>query len=105
MIENFLGFPHPIYYRSSTIGRACKIREIDDQIEIEMDVPGVEKGDITLKYVSENNLLQVQVKDLQDKDILIPRQIDSDKIKADLKLGILKVTLPILNTDKTIQIE
>ena len=103
MIE-LLGYPKPLWYRSSTIGRAYKIREIDDRVEVEMDLPGVDKENVELKYSSENFTLQIRIKDLPDKDIYISRQIDSDNIKAELKLGVLKVTMPIKNTDRTIQI-
>ena len=104
MIE-LIGFPKPFWYRSSTFGAAYKIREIDNHVEVEMNLPGIEKKDVELKYSSYNFTLQVSIKDLQDKDILIAHQIDYDNIKAELKLGVLKVRMPIKNIDKTIQIE
>ena len=83
--------------------------ETDDKITITVKLPGIKKQDIGVKYNSGERVINISIKEgedvIADQDILIQRQVDPEEIKAELELGVLTITAPIQNTDKTIQIE
>ena len=102
----------------------CDIYEKDGKYQIEMDIPGFEKNDISLDC--ENGYLTVeasksQEKEEKDKKYIrrertygkIKRQfyvgnVDEDNVKAEFKDGVLKISVPIIDekeNKKRIEIE
>ncbi len=79
---------------------AVDVYETKDALFIECDLPGVLAGDLTL--VSENGTLSLSAERktqgfvplMFKRSFAVPEDIDSDGIQAELKLGVLTVTLP-----------
>lgn len=94
------------------------VRETEKAYLVEAELPGFEKGDITIEV--DDNYLTIRAKrdvekETRDKDDLIIRQerrygefmrrfyvdnIDEEKIKAKLKKGVLKIEVPKLKPSK-----
>ena len=96
------------------------IYESDDALYLRLDVPGVEKGKVTVE-VDESNTLQVRAKNTfkEPNGVLIREFFPGDyyrafrlrdvynkeKISAKLENGILEITVPKLEAVKPKQIE
>jgi HSP20 family molecular chaperone IbpA len=72
----------------------------DGTLEVAIDVPGIEEKDIVVE-VSDQNVLQVRGERKTktstytvNKSFSIPEEYDTVNIKAELKNGVLTVTLP-----------
>ncbi|NLP45515.1 MAG: Hsp20/alpha crystallin family protein [Epulopiscium sp.] len=91
------------------------IKETDTTYEVEVDVPGMDKKDIQIHYI--NNQLIVQGKRSADTEVkeenYIRRErnfgefrrsfyvdnVDEEKINATFKDGVLKISLPKIETE------
>ncbi len=101
---------------------ALDIYEDEDKIVIEAEVPGVNKGDIKISV--EDNVLTIKAEKkreekVKDKDVIyeeiaygiyqreieLPHTVDTEKIEAVYKNGVLKVSLPKKEEVKPKQIE
>ena len=90
---------------------AVNIQEDDKQFTLEMAAPGMKKDDFKINL--DNNLLTISKEEKEEKEekkenytrrefvynsfsrsFRLPKTIEVDKIKADYKNGILKMTLP-----------
>lgn len=111
----FDDFWNDAFFRSDQVGNFMKtdITEKDGNYEFVMDLPGVEKKDIKIHY--EDGYLKVAVthdEEKEEKDktgkvirqeryrgssarsFYIGKQLNEDKIAADYKDGVLKITVP-----------
>ena len=91
-------------YYSNSFSTYYKMEEVDNNIEVEIKMPGVKKEDLTVKYISDKSYLKIVLRDGGEREVYLQRQIDPEGIVATLELGILKITAPIKNTDRIIQI-
>ncbi len=101
---------------------ALDIYEDNDKVVIEAEVPGVKKDDIKINI--EDNVLTIKAEKkkeekIKDKDVVyeeiaygmytreieLPHTIDTDKIEAEYKDGVLKIVLPKKEEVKPKQIE
>ena len=101
---------------------ALDIYEDEDKIVIEADIPGVKKEDIKISV--EDNILTIKAekkkeKKAEEKDIVyeeiayglyareidLPHTVDTEKIEAEYKDGVLKISLPKKEEVKPKQIE
>ena len=99
-------YPAPFYtYSSSTSGYSYKVFEQGQNIITEINLPGVKKKDIEMSYSADQSSIVISIKGGTPHDIYLSRQIDPDKIESKLDLGVLKITCPILNRDKKIEIK
>ena len=101
------------------------IIETDDNFKVEMAAPGLTKDDFTIK-VTNDNLLTVSVKQEQkneEKDkkgrylrkefsytqfqqnLILPENVDKDKIEAKVNNGVLDVIIPKKTPDKLEPVE
>ena len=76
-----------------------------NNIIVEVTLPGTEKKDIKLRYRPDSQSLCIFVKEREEQEIPIYKEIDPDNVTAKLELGVLKITLPFRHTDKEIKIE
>ena len=72
-------------------------QEKDDSYSFEVELPGFDKKDVSVT-INENNELKVhalnkETKKERSKRIILPKDINSDTIKANLKNGLLKITI------------
>lgn len=89
----------------------CDLQETESQLITTFELPGVNKGDINLIVDDDHMELSVESKQEQknkDKDsysymsqstsfhryITLPKEVDSDKAKAEYKNGVLRVEVP-----------
>ena len=77
--------------------------EKDGNLDIEVQLPGVDKKDILLTFDPEENIFLLNVEG-RERPIYLNRQIDGEKVTAVLALGVLKIRAPIKNTRRTIKI-
>ena len=104
-------FRQPILEYADVIEPAAEVAESDGEVTIKMEVPGVEKDHLQLT-VGENRLMvrgEVR-KESEEKrrnyyrqeirygafqrTITVPADVDPAKASAELKQGILRITLP-----------
>lgn len=74
----------------------------DESLSVSIDVPGIEEQDIKVE-VSEQNVLSIRGERKTktssytvNKSFSIPEEYDSSSIKAELRNGVLTITLPSL---------
>ncbi len=95
----------------------CDIYESDGKYHVEMDIPGFDKNDITVDcedgYLTIEASKNYEKEDKNKKYIRrertygkVKRQfyvgnVDEENIKAEFKDGVLKVTVPVLETKET----
>jgi len=101
---------HNPYYWSSFEGASSlnySAKEEDGTVRIEVEVPGINKEQLTLRYKSEDRSISIKISGDHptEKKLYISQDIQEEKLKASLALGILKITAPIKNADRTIQID
>lgn len=87
------------------------IKENDKQIEVSAELPGLDQNDVDISIY--NNVLTLRGEKKQEKedkegeyyhrecsygsfhrDIALPGEVNENKVKADFKKGVLKITLP-----------
>jgi len=102
----------PISTRSNI---EVNIKEFSDRFEVHAKVPGFQKDEINIGF--EDNMLVIEVSKISEKErdggeeegnyyvkefssesyrraIQLPAKIDTDKAEAELKNGIMKITIP-----------
>lgn len=101
------------------------ILETEDKFEVEIAAPGLTKDDFTIK-VTNDNLLTVCVKQEERKEekdkkgrylrkefsysqfqqnLILPENVDKDKIEAKVTNGVLDINIPKKTPDKTEPVE
>src|SRR6056297_590143 len=98
---------------------AIDVSDNDDNVEIRCDLPGVKKDDIDISV--SDNLLTIKGEKKDEKEeayyrreswsgafqrtVSLPDSVDPDKAKAEMKEGILHLTLPKKEEKKRTQIK
>jgi HSP20 family protein len=101
---------------------SIEVREQGDEMQVEMEVPGVQPGDIDVRV--ENNVLTVRGERREDperaqgrthrqefcygafvRSIALPATLDPEKVRAELKDGILRIQLPKAEAARSRRIE
>jgi HSP20 family protein len=96
---------------------SCDIYEEGDSIVVKAELPGVEKSDIDVQV--ENNVLTLRGERKREKEVksenlyrterfygafsrsfTLPVTVDTEKIQAEYKDGVLQVTLPKVDAAK-----
>ena len=97
-------YPNNFWYYTNTMP-SYTMQEKDENVIIDVQLPGHEKDDLTITYSSEYQAILIAIKDKDTLRVQIDRVIDPEKVTAELELGILHLKAPIKNTDKIIKIE
>ena len=98
-------YPKPEWVYSNTSGPTLKRETVGDNIEVEVELPGVDKADISLNYLSEKLSVNLTVESKSiDTDIYLANQVDPEAIEAKLEKGILKIVCPIKTNNRKISI-
>lgn len=98
------------------------IKEQEDKLVVAADIPGVEKGDITINI--RGDMLEISAEKKEEKEekeegyirrersyrkyyrsIPLPAEVDKDKAEASLKDGVLKIEMPKLAGEEVKKIE
>ena len=80
-------------------------KTVDGCLEIDVEMPGVTKEEIELKYLDNEEVISIFAKGKINKYIYPRGKIDIDKIEAKLDLGILKIRVPLKNNDRIIKVQ
>ena len=101
------------------------IIETDDKFKVEIAAPGLSKDDFTVKITNDNlltvNVKQENKKEEKDKEgrylrkefsytqfqqnLILPENVDKDKIEAKVCNGVLNICIPKKNPDKIEPVE
>lgn len=90
---------------------SADVIERDDGYEIDIDVPGLEKDNIEIAVSDHTLTIRCNVEEVKEekgkeyymserrhetcsRSFPLPQGVDMDKVEADLKNGLLKITLP-----------
>ncbi len=106
---------------SQVFEQATDLRETPDAFIVEMDLPGLDKSDISIEVKDrvlsvsgqqrkvrkekkgERILLQERSMSAFSRDIVLPKSVDVDKVEASYKDGVLTITLPKTEKDKAVR--
>ncbi|HBG26337.1 MAG: hypothetical protein A2Y12_08125 [Planctomycetes bacterium GWF2_42_9] len=114
MFDDFLGEPYDLFNRESQTSMfmpAMNVSQTDKEIIITADMPGVEEKDLDISITK--NVLTIKgekKKEIEEKNkeyyrmersygtfsrtITLPQGTDESKINAELKKGVLRLTIP-----------
>lgn len=90
---------------SSHSGWGCDMKDSDQEIVVRAEAPGFEPDEIDVKMSGNQLVLEAEHRDQSEngdhvtygryyRSMTVPRGIDSDKITAEYKNGVLEVHLP-----------
>ncbi len=70
------------------------IIETDEAVIITMELPGIEKEDISLEAIENNLVIEVDTETRKyHKELKLPENLDIDKIEANYKNGVLDIKI------------
>ncbi len=111
MIEDFFGRTHMLGWDSGIWSPPVDITENDDNLVVTVEIPGMTKEDV--KITLQDNVLTIRgekKQEMEKKDanyhrversygsftrsFSLPTAVEGEKIKAQYKDGLLKITLP-----------
>lgn len=101
--DPFYTFPFPFYYYTSTNGYS--FGEKDGKYEVSVELPGVKKEQVEVKWDGEAKTITVHVDGERVRSAYLYRDILSDKIEAAMDLGVLTITAPLANRTTTIKVK
>ncbi|MEA1979483.1 MAG: Hsp20/alpha crystallin family protein [candidate division Zixibacteria bacterium] len=124
-IDNiFNSFLNPVYSAETNAGfnPRVNIAENDDQVDITFEIPGMERGNIKVlvqdgqltvsgerkfkEEQKEENFVRTEIRTGSfSRAFTLPDYVESEKILADYKNGLLEVTLPKKEEKKPKEIE
>jgi HSP20 family protein len=96
---------------------AIEVRELDNEVEITAELPGMNKENVKVEIANEQIILEGEKKSEEEKRekgfvrsersyghfyraIPLPDGADTDKAKAEFKDGILRVSVPLAETKR-----
>ena len=107
---------------AETATPSVDIKDEEGKIVVAADIPGVEKGDITINF--KGDMLEITAEKKEEKEekeegfirrersykkfyrsIPLPTEVDRDKAEASLKDGVLKIEMPKLQGEAVKKIE
>ena len=99
-------YPNAFWSYSNTSSSTYKREVVGNNVEVEVELPGVDKKDISLNYLSEKLSVNLTIESKSiDTDIYLANQVDPEAIEAKLDKGILKIVCPIKTNNRKISIE
>ena len=124
-IDNFFNsFLNPICHVEQKAGFSPRVNivENDDQVDLTFEIPGMEKGDIKVlvqdgqltisgerkfkEEKKEGNFVRTEIRTGSfSRAFTLPDYVESEKIQADYKNGLLEITLPKKEEKKPKEIE
>ncbi|RKX47423.1 MAG: hypothetical protein DRP64_01110 [Verrucomicrobia bacterium] len=117
-INPYSGYPEYEIAFNEEMQQPMDLRETPDAYVVQMDLPGLEKSDITIevkdrvlavggtrkqstkKKEGEKILMQERSVNSFSREIILPQGVDSDAVSAEYKLGVLTITLPKVERDQ-----
>lgn len=84
-----------------SFGRRFEVTDKDGITNLEIELPGFKQSEVSLEFKS--GILTITAKNAREdieRSVTVGRDIDADKIDAKLENGILRVSLPKLESAK-----
>jgi len=111
LLNGFLGSPGEVSWPMSGRGRpAVNVWETEDSLKVELELPGVKADEVQLSVVGGELSIKVDRPDVEQTEVTyhrreravgsfarvlrLPFEVDADRVEADLRHGVLTVTLP-----------
>ena len=102
------GIPHFRQFGNTNIGRRFRtgkdgeserepltdVIDSDDHVAITMELPGVEKDDISMEIFDDSLIINVETKSRKyHKELKLPESLDTGSVKANCKNGVLEIII------------
>ncbi|GAA3828429.1 Hsp20/alpha crystallin family protein [Streptomyces phyllanthi] len=99
---------------------SADVTESDDAFQVELELPGVKSNDVDIEASGHELVVTGEIKEKERKGVLrrstrrtgsfeyrlrLPGEVDTDKITADMKDGVLTITVPKAEVAKPRHIE
>ena len=111
LLGGFVGNVGELAWPVTGRGRpAVNLWEVDDALKLELELPGVEKDQIELSVVGDELSIKIERPDAEPQGatyhrrergvgtfarvVPLPVEVDPDKVEAELRHGVLTITLP-----------
>jgi len=118
----FRGLDRPLSFLTERAWPAIDVAEKDDAVVVRAEVPGCTPEDIEISVYGNTLTLSGEKKESHEdkgdgyyhlestygsfrRDIPMPAEVDSDKIEAVIKDGVLSVTLPKAEKSKAVKVK
>lgn len=123
--SNWFGFPRPRrmeQFRATNFQPSLNVRSEGGDLVVETAMPGIDKKDIQLTVTRDSLTLRGEYKkeEKSEKDkvfhsemhygsfyrsVTLPAEVDANKVKADLKDGMLTIRMPLLKPEAHQQVQ
>jgi HSP20 family protein len=109
MLDETFGDLAPLIQEAATWSPPVNIEERDDAYVVEAELPGIKRDDVNIEHVGNELTISGEIKEQERQGILrkrtrrvgrfeyrviLPDQVDTEKIEANLKDGVLTVRVP-----------
>ena len=122
LLNGFLGSTGELSWPMSGRGRpAVNVWETEDSLKVELELPGLKSDDVHLSVVGEELSIKVDRPDVQQTGVTyhrrergvgsfarvlrLPVEVDADRVEAELRHGVLTITLPKAESARPRKIE
>lgn len=120
-LNPYSGFPGFEATFEQEFQQAMDLRETADAFVVQMDLPGLEKSDISIEVKDhvlivsgerkqakeekkdEKVIMQERSVSSFSREVVLPKSVDADAAMAEYKAGVLTITLPKTGKDKEIR--
>lgn len=117
-LNPYIGFPEFDAVLDQDLKQAMDLRELPDAFVVQMDLPGLQKSDITIevkdrvlsvsgkreqsmkKKEGEKIIMQERSLNAFSREVVLSKSVDADKVVAEYKDGVLTISLPKTETDQ-----
>lgn len=121
VINPYSGYPEYEAVFNEEVLQPMDLRETPDSYVVQMDLPGLEKSDISIevrdrvlavsgsrkhsteKKKDEKILMQERSVNSFSREVVLPKSVDTDSVSAEYKAGVLTITLPKTEKDKEVR--
>lgn len=111
IFESFFGERFPTFKDEISLTPAIEVSETDNEIIVKAAVPGVDKKDLNISILNNNLIIKGEVKREKEekkknyykqeiaygsfsRTIPLPAEVKVDEIKANMKNGVVTITVP-----------
>lgn len=111
IFESFFGERFPAFKEELSLTPAIEVSETDNEIVVKAAVPGVDKKDLNISILDNNLIIKGEVKKEKEekkknyykqeiaygsfsRTIPLPAEVKVDEIKANMKNGVVTITIP-----------
>ncbi len=111
IFESFFGERFPVFKEEISLTPAIEVSETENEIIVKAAVPGVDKKDLNISVLNNNLIIKGEVKREKEekkknyyrqeiaygsfsRTIPLPAEVKVEEIKANMKNGVVTITIP-----------